>query len=85
MRKYHFEHQLIDAKAVVKTFQDEVFPHCLKHGYKLIILDNDSKSHTKALVEVAAEEGLSWKRQTMLGISDVDDFICVRIGLMDKI
>ena len=58
VRKYHFEHQTIDAKAVVKNFQDEVFPHCLKHGYKLIILDNDSKFHTKALVEAAEEEGL---------------------------
>ena len=30
----------------------------MKHGYKLIILDNDSKFHTKALVEAAEGEGL---------------------------
>ena len=58
VRKYHFEHQTIDAKAVVKVFQDEVISHCLKHGYKLVVLDNDSKFHTKALVLAPVEEGI---------------------------
>ena len=43
---------------MVKVFQEKVFPHCHTHGYKLIVLDNDSKFHSKALVEAAAEEGL---------------------------
>ena len=81
MRKYHFEHQTIDAKAVLKTFQEEVFNHCLKHGYKLIILDNDSKFHTKSLVEAAAEEGLqiypgSGKRCWVLSF---DQYECFKI------
>ena len=58
VRKYHFEHPKIDGKLVVKTFKEFVFPHCHIHGYKLIILDNDSKFHSKALVEAAKEEGL---------------------------
>lgn len=58
MRKYHYLHPKINGKLVVKTFQEEVFPHCLKHGYKLIIVDNDNKFHSKALVEAGEEEGI---------------------------
>ena len=29
-----------------------------KHGYKLIIVDNDSKFHCKALVQAAEAEGI---------------------------
>lgn len=58
VRKYHYEHSTVNANLVVEVFKEEVFPQCLKHGYKLIILDNDSKFHTKALVEAAEEEGL---------------------------
>ena len=55
---YHIFHQIIDARAVLKVFQDLVIPHCLEHGYKLVIVDNDSKFHTKALVQASAEEGI---------------------------
>ena len=51
-------HPKINAALVVKTFQNEVFPHCEKHGYKLIIVDNDSKFHCKALVLAAEAEGI---------------------------
>ena len=58
VRKYHFEHPKIDAELVVEMFKEEVFPHMLKHGYKLVILDNDPKFHTKKLTDAAQEEGL---------------------------
>ena len=42
----------------IKVFKDEVIPHCLKNGYKLGVVDNDSKFHKKILVQAAAEEGI---------------------------
>ena len=58
VRKYHYEHDTVNASLVVDQFKENVFPHCLTHGYKMIILDNDSKFHTKSLVDAAAEEGI---------------------------
>jgi len=58
VRKYHYEHPKINAELVVNTFQDEVFPHCHKHGYKVVVIDNDSKFHCMALVKAGEEEGI---------------------------
>ena len=73
---FHFVHQIIDAKAVLKVFQVLIIPHCPKHGYKLVIVDNDSKFHTKALVQASAEEGIqiypgSGKRCWVLHLSKI--------------
>ena len=58
VRKYHYVHPKINAQLVIETFRNEVFPHCLKHGCKLIVVDNDSKFHCKGLVEAGEEEGV---------------------------
>ena len=45
--KKHFEHPKIVGKLVLQAFGDEVVPHCKQHGIKMIIVDNESKFHSK--------------------------------------
>ena len=56
--KTHFEHPSIDALMVKKTFETKVVPWCKKNGVKLVILDNDSKFHSKMLVECMKRHGI---------------------------
>lgn len=56
--KHHYEHHIIDAKLVVKTFEEEVLPWAQAMGIKMLICDNDSKFHTKMLVELCKRNGI---------------------------
>ena len=48
--KKHFEHPKIDVKLVKQVFDEEVVPWCKENGLKRLIMDNESKFHTKMLV-----------------------------------
>ena len=56
--KKHFEHPTIDAKMVKQVFDEEVVPWCKENGLKLLILDNESKFHTKMLVTHMQSHGI---------------------------
>ena len=56
--KKHFEHPKINGKLVKGVFEDELVSWCHEKGIKLIILDNESKFHTKLLVEFMASRGI---------------------------
>ena len=56
--KKHFEHPSIDGKMVKKVFEEEVVPWCKENGLKLLILDNESKFHTKMLVTFMKSKGI---------------------------
>ena len=56
--KKHFEHPSIDAKMVKQVFEEEVVPWCKENGLKLLILDNESKFHTKMLVTHMESHGI---------------------------
>lgn len=58
MRKYHFEHPKISAKMVADVFLNEVVPWCKEEGIKLVIMDNDSKFHTKMIVTFMKDHGI---------------------------
>ena len=56
--KKYFEHPSIDGKMVKKVFEEEVVPWCKENGLKLLILDNESKFHTKMLVTFMKSKGI---------------------------
>ena len=45
--KKHFEHPSIDAQMVKEVFDEEFVLWCKSNGLKLLIMDNESKFHTK--------------------------------------
>ena len=56
--KHHYVHQTIDAKLVVKTFEEELIPWAKEMGIKMLIADNDSKFHTKMLCKLCEKHGI---------------------------
>jgi len=49
---------MIDAKMVQEVFDEEVVPWCKSNGLKLLIMDNESKFHTKMLVTNMRSKGI---------------------------
>ena len=58
VRKSHYEHEHVDADLVRQTWVEEAIPWMKENGVKLAIVDNDSKFHTKMLVEACKAEGI---------------------------
>ena len=56
--KKHFEHPKIDAKLVKQVFDEEVVPWCKENGLKLLIMDNESRFHTRMLVTHMKSKGI---------------------------
>ena len=50
--------RFLDEKMVKQVFDEEVVPWCKEHGLKLLILDNESKFHTKMLVTHMESHGI---------------------------
>ena len=57
-KKYHYNHFTVDARAVVKVCEEELIPWCKTNGLKLLIVDNDTKFHTKQLCTVLERHGI---------------------------
>ena len=58
MLKYHFEHPSIDGKFVKKDFEKRILPWCKKNKFKLLIVDNDPKFHSKMITEFMKRNGV---------------------------
>ena len=56
--KNHFEHPKINAAMVKQVFDEKVVPWCKSNGLKLLIMDNESKFHTKMLVTHMQSHGI---------------------------
>ena len=58
VRGSHYEHDTVDAKLVLKVFKEEVIPWCKDNGLLLLIVDNDTKFHSKMLVTECKAHGI---------------------------
>ena len=48
--KSHFEHESIDGPVMLDVFKTKVLPWCEENDLDVLIMDNDPKLHSKAIV-----------------------------------